>query len=181
MLGDDVLGHAPELQQPLTIRAPEPSDGLAVTALIAACPPLDRNSAYCNLLQCSDFADTCVVAERDGALLGWVSAYLAPADPGRLFLWQIAIAPAARGQGLGMRMLDALVRRPACRGADRLTTTITDENGASWALFTRFAERIGATLTHSPHFDEDRHFGGAHATEHLVTIAPLTPSSLPAS
>ncbi len=181
MLGDHVLGHAPQRQQEMTIRAPKPTDGPAVTALIAASPPLDQNSAYCNLLQCSDFADTCVVAEQGDALLGWVSAYLAPADPTRLFLWQIAIAPEARGQRLGLRMLDALIRLPACEGADRLTTTITKDNAASWALFTRFAERIGATMSDAPHFERSRHFAGAHATEHLVTIAPLSRSSLSSS
>ena len=40
----------------------------AVTALIAACPPLDRNSRYFNLIQCTHFADNCIIAERGGRM-----------------------------------------------------------------------------------------------------------------
>ncbi|WP_292254905.1 hypothetical protein [Mesorhizobium sp.] len=46
-----------------------------VWELIAKWPQLDRNSLYCDLLLCSDFADTRVVAERAGAVVGWLSAY----------------------------------------------------------------------------------------------------------
>jgi L-2,4-diaminobutyric acid acetyltransferase len=145
--------------------------------LIAASPPLDTNSAYCNLLQCSDFADTCVVAERDGEILGWISAYIVPSAPERLFVWQIAVAPAARGEGLAGRMLDALVERPAAADATMLTTTITSDNAASWALFEAFARRHCARLDKAPRFDRDAHFGGAHETEWEARIAPLPTST----
>ena len=74
--------------------------------MIAACPPLDTNSAYCNLLQCTDFADFCVAAAQGGQLAGWVSGYRPPAAPGDFFIWQVAVAPAARGQGLASRMIE---------------------------------------------------------------------------
>jgi L-2,4-diaminobutyric acid acetyltransferase len=67
-------------------------------------------------------------------------------------------------------MLDALLSRDACTGVRQVQTTITDDNAASWALFTRFAERAGATLDHETHFCRDRHFDGAHDTERMVTI-----------
>ncbi|TCU54857.1 diaminobutyrate acetyltransferase [Novosphingobium sp. PhB57] len=158
---------------PLRLRCPTAEDGPAVTALIAASPPLDPNSAYCNLLQCSDFADTCVLAERDGQAVGWVSGYRPPSHPERLFVWQVAVAASARGEGLAGRMLDALLTRPAVRGATTLTTTITVDNAASWALFTAFARRHGAQLSKSPRFERDAHFAGAHDTEWQASIAPL--------
>lgn len=157
----------------IILREPKAEDGPAVSALIAASPPLDGNSAYCNLLQCSDFAGTCVVAERNGRIVGWISAYRPPSHPERLFVWQVAVAAEARGQGLGGRMLDALIVRPASRGACELTTTITEANPASWALFTAFARRHGAVLTRSVRFDRESHFAGAHDTEWQACIAPL--------
>lgn len=160
----------PQASASVTLRSPNPDDGSAVAALIAACPPLDGNSVYCNLLQCTHFADTCVLAEQDDELAGWVSAYRPPAEPDRLFVWQVAVAPRARGTGLGVRMLDALVRRPAVHGADTLSTTITAANGASWKLFERFARRRGARLAKSVMFDREIHFDDEHDTEFEVTI-----------
>ncbi len=157
----------------IEFRKPQAGDGPAVSQLVAACAPLDENSAYCNLLQCSDFADTCVIAEREGALLGWISAYRNPAEADCLFVWQVAVAPAGRGQGLAGRMLDEIVARPAAAGCTALTTTITEDNEASWALFEAFARRHGAHLERSPRFERERHFAGAHDTEWEARIAPL--------
>lgn len=152
---------------------PRAEDGPRVSQLIASSPPLDVNSAYCNLLQCTDFSDTCVLAERDGALLGWISAYRPPNARELLFVWQVAVDSAARGEGLALKMLDALLARPAVAGARALTTTITEDNEASWRLFQAFARRHGATLTKSPRFEREAHFAGAHDTEWEARIAPL--------
>jgi len=70
-------------------------------------------------------------------------------------------------------MLDALLARPAAAGAAALTTTITPDNAASWALFEAFARRHGARLERAPRFERDAHFAGAHETEWQARIAPL--------
>ncbi|RYY27633.1 MAG: diaminobutyrate acetyltransferase [Sphingomonadales bacterium] len=176
-MGNTAAGRAvPGEEGALCFRPPRAEDGRQISALIAASPPLDTNSAYCNLLQCSDFADTCIVAEHEGTILGWVSAYRPPSAPEHLFIWQVAVDAAARGEGLAGRMLDALLTRPAVAGATMLTTTITVENTASWRLFVAFARRHRAELTKAPRFDRDQHFGGAHDTEWEARIAPLPTS-----
>lgn len=125
---------------------------------------------YCNLVQCDHFADTCVVAERDGDIVGWISAYVLPNDPETLFVWQVAVSERARGVGLGALMLRHLVKRPACKGVTRLQTTITNDNDASWSLFRKFARAQGKDLDFQPHYTRGQHFGNRHATENLVTI-----------
>lgn len=157
----------------LTLRMPRAEDGPAVTQLIADCPPLDPNSAYCNLLQCTHFAATSVLAERGGGLAGWISAYRPPDARHELFVWQVAVHESARGCGLGGRMLDALLARPACREVTTLTTTVTASNAASWAMFSAFARRHAAPVARHPLFERTTHFGGSHDTEHLVSIGPL--------
>jgi len=144
-----------------------------VSALIATCPPLDANSAYCTLLQCTDFADSCIVAEREGRLMGWVSGYRLPAAPGDFFVWQVAVAAAARGQGLAGRMVGELLARPQSAGVTHLVTTITDDNRASWALFEGLARKWQAPLRKDARFERDAHFSGAHATEWQARIGPL--------
>lgn len=156
-----------------SLRKPQAADGAAIHRLIAACPPLDVNSLYCNLLQASHFADCCILAERAGEIVGWVSGYRLPADPTTLFVWQVAVAPAARGQGLGQHLLTALLSRPGLGDVTSIAATITPSNRASWALFRGFADRLGAMLHHKAHFDRDRHLAGTHESEHLVTIGPL--------
>jgi L-2,4-diaminobutyric acid acetyltransferase len=157
----------------VSMRPPRAEDGPAVTALIGACPPLDPNSAYCNLLQCTHFAGTCVVAERNGQMVGWISGHRPPSDPSRFFVWQVAVHETARGEGLAGRMLDELLARPAARGVTHLVSTVTQDNAASWALFGGFARRRGLPLVRTPHFERDVHFAGAHDTEWQAEIGPF--------
>ncbi|MGD9865856.1 MAG: diaminobutyrate acetyltransferase [Pseudodonghicola sp.] len=152
------------------LRKPRARDGGAIWDLVRACKPLDENSMYCNLIQCDHFRDTCVLAETDGQLLGWISAYVMPRAPDTLFVWQVAVAPQARGLGLGGRMLEHLLDRDACADVTRLQTTITRDNAASRALFRRFAERQLGQLTEQAHYIRDDHFMGQHPTEYMVTI-----------
>jgi L-2,4-diaminobutyric acid acetyltransferase len=154
----------------ITLRKPVDADGSAVWQLIDSCRPLDVNSMYCNLIQCDHFAETCVLAERGDEVVGWISAYGLPDDPDTLFIWQVAVSEAARGQGLAKRMLKHLLDREACASIQQLKTTITKDNEASWGLFSRFAEGEGAELDSEAHFKRDEHFDGRHATEHMVTI-----------
>ncbi len=161
----------------LTLRSPRAEDGARIHALIAACPPLDGNSLYCNLLQCTHFAPTCIVAEREGALVGWISAYRPPGEPETLFIWQVAVASDARGQGLALQLITALLGRASCAGVRQIKTTITPENGASWGLFRRLARTLQTDISDVPWFLAGTHFNGHHASEHLVTIGPFLPIS----
>lgn len=158
----------------LTLRKPTEDDAAAVSSLVEDCPPLDRNSRYCNLLQCTDFADTCILAENGGEPVGWVSAYRPPKKPATLFIWQVAVHPEARGRGLGNKMILSLLQRRACAGVRSMRTTITPDNEASRALFRSIASTLRAPMAEQPYFDRDRHFLGHHASEHLITIGPIS-------
>ncbi|GLR27642.1 diaminobutyrate acetyltransferase [Limnobacter litoralis] len=161
--------------QNLVLRQPVLADATAVFDLVSECKPLDLNSHYLYLLQCSHFADTCVLAELDGQLVGWVSAYCPPGMPDVLFVWQVAVGPTARGSGLARKMIQALIdKTPSAR---QLHTSITPDNKASWALFEGLSRRWNATLTQADWFEKHAHFGGRHDTEVLVRIA--LPATLP--
>jgi len=157
----------------ITLRRPTSSDGTAVARLIARCPPLDTNSVYCNLLQCTHFACTSVAAIRNGELVGFVSGYLPPERPGTLFIWQVAVDEIARGQGLAARMLTAILLRPHSQSVHWLETSITPANRASWRLFEGFAAKHGAQASSEILFDQHEHFRGEHDSEYLLRIGPL--------
>lgn len=167
------LTNERDLAEPRTrtprLRKPDATDGADIWRLVRDCKPLDENSMYCNLVQADHFRDTCVVAELDDEIVGWVSGHMIPKEDA-FFVWQVAVSPKARGLGLGKKMLAELVNRDETEDATELRTTITEDNDASWGLFRSFAEDIGGMLTDEPHFESDEHFEGKHDTEHMVTI-----------
>lgn len=152
------------------LRAPEVSDGAAFWRMAKDTEVLDLNSSYSYLLWCRDFADTSVIAELDGEPAGFVTGYVRPDSPNTLLIWQVAVTEAARGEGLASIMLDELAVRTR---ADSLETTITADNGASNALFSRFAERHGADHDVSPLFTPEDYPDG-HDTEYLHRIGPIS-------
>ncbi|MDZ7710658.1 MAG: diaminobutyrate acetyltransferase [Roseovarius sp.] len=117
---------------------------------------LDENSMYCNLVQCDHFSETCVIAELDGVIVGWISAFIPPDAPDTLFVWQVAVGEQARGRGVAKKMLANLLERPVCADVKQLKTTITADNDASWALFNSFASNMDAELEREPHY-KSRH------------------------
>lgn len=165
--------HQIEYAHLIKFRPPTALDGYAITALINSSPPLDNNSAYCNLLQCSHFSQTCVVVELNGSIVGWLSAYRPPDQPCVIFIWQVVVHEDARGQGLVKSMIYELLSREALLGVRSLNTTITGDNQASWRAFESFAKSHQLALNKSPHFEKELHFKGVHDTEFLVEIGPF--------
>jgi L-2,4-diaminobutyric acid acetyltransferase len=155
-----------------TFRPPRPADAARVWRMVPAVGELERNSAYAYLLLCTHFADTSLVAEADGELIGFVLGYRPPTQPSSVFVWQIGVAPEARGVGLGRRMLDVLLRGPGCRGARDLCATVSPDNVASRALFHSWARRRGARCVEAPCFEPEL-FPEPHPAEHLLRIGPV--------
>jgi L-2,4-diaminobutyric acid acetyltransferase len=157
----------------IVLRRPTLEDGMGVYQLVESCPPLDGNSSYCNLLQCSHFSATSVAAEMEGSLVGFVSGYIVPDRPDTLFIWQVAVSESARGVGLASRMLSDILSRAGCNAVEYLETTITQDNKASWALFESLAKNRSAPLQRLDWMDKETHFSGLHDSETLVRIGPF--------
>ncbi|WP_027858676.1 diaminobutyrate acetyltransferase [Marinobacterium jannaschii] len=162
----------------LTLRKPVATDGMAVNRLVDRIPELDDNSSYCNLLQCSHFADSSVIALRGDEVAGFISGYPLPQQPDTLFIWQVAVSPDSRGIGLASSMLSEILSRPDLGQLRFLETTITEDNAASWALFTSLARRCSARLERRIMFDRQRHFSDEHASELLARIGPIRQGAL---
>lgn len=159
------------------LRRPQGSDALAIRELVAETQVLDLNSAYAYLLLSTDFADTSIVAEDDGDVLGFITGYRPPPRPDVLFVWQVAVAPRAQRGGLAAAMLDALVCRMLSEeGAGPLTVeaTVSPGNASSRAFFGAFARRHDVPLAEQPHFTADQlDAEGAHEDEPLLRIGPI--------
>jgi L-2,4-diaminobutyric acid acetyltransferase len=167
--------HSPEhsMAPALSLRQPVRKDGAALYELIAACPPLDLNSRYAYMLLCEHFAQTCVIAEADGEVVGAVTGYVLSDRPDTLFIWQLAVAQPMRGQKLGRRMLEHLLQRCiVSRHINWLEATISPSNQASRKLFTELAARHGAGCTTSALFPANDFGESGHEEECLYRIGP---------
>jgi L-2,4-diaminobutyric acid acetyltransferase len=157
----------------LVIRAPSLQDAAAVWRLVRESGVLDLNSPYAYLLLCSDFAPTSVVAESAGRIDGFVGAYRPPPRPDSVFVWQVVTARGVQGRGLGSRLLDAVLERPACRGVRFLEATVTPSNRPSRALFHGFARRRGVPLVEEAAFGAGLFPGPGHEEEVRFRIGPF--------
>ena len=155
----------------ILFRTPKIEDGFAIYSLVKNSPPLDLNSNYLYFLQATHFAQTCVVAEKEGEIVGFVSGYFRPDKEDSLFIWQIAVSINARGQGLGRQLIYHLIKNQSNRPIVRdVCCTISPSNTASQSLFKSFAEQHGLITEITP-FLEESHFGSeAHEEEELYTL-----------
>ena len=170
---EDKKNNELALLSKLIFRQPNTKDGYEINQLIKNCSPLDQNSAYCNLLQCSHFSESCIIAEIDNKILGWISGYQIPNNQKQLFIWQVAVHPDARGLGVAKKMLENLLNRENLIKINFLNTTITENNKASWSLFKGFALSKQTKLVKTPFFEKKIHFNNKHETEFLVSIGPF--------
>ena len=173
-----ISGRLDRDDRDLILRRPTPEDGVAVNDLVEQCKPLDENSVYCNLLQCSHFRETSALAELGGDVAGFVSGYVVPQQDDSLFVWQVAVAPEARGLSLAKRMVFDILRRPSIKGIRHIKTTITPDNKASHGVFKSIARELGADIEKDVLFDREEHFDGQQKTEMLWNIGPFKRSDL---
>lgn len=170
-----------KLKTRVAIAAPRVRDGAAIHRLVAESKPLDLNSTYAYLLLCQHFSDTCVHAELEGRIVGFVSAYRPPGQADVVFVWQVAVSAELRGQGVARRMLHALLSRPATAGCRYVETTVSPSNEPSLKLFLRLARDVGAPIASKTMFEEADFGDERHERETLIRIGPLSTNQKGAS
>jgi L-2,4-diaminobutyric acid acetyltransferase len=120
------------------------------------------------------FSQTCLVATNAHEVVGATIAFIPPAEPNSLFIWQIAVHPSWQGRSIATSMLDALCAQHALRGVDTLQATVTPDNVASDRLFRAFARRRNAACRVTPCFSTELFPVANHAPEYLYQIGPFT-------
>lgn len=156
------------------IRKPNKDDGKAIFELVRSCaPPLDLNSRYLYFLIGTHFSETSAVADINGSIVGFMSAYILPDRKDHLFVWQVAVHRQERRKGLARSMLDDILSRPACRGIRCLDTTITASNESSRCLFKGLARRRGVECREEPFLASNDFGETGHEEEILFKVGPF--------
>jgi L-2,4-diaminobutyric acid acetyltransferase len=163
--------------QKVILRTPRKEDGAAIYQLVKSSPPLDLNSCYAYLLQAQHFSESCIVAEHNGAIVAYVSAYIPPQQPDTLFVWQVVTASAYRGTGMAATLISGLLARPACQAVRYIDTTVSPSNIASARVFRKLGERLGCRINTSILFAASDFSGAGHEDEVLFRIGPFAPAN----
>lgn len=157
----------------IVYRKPDLKDGLKIYTLIKNSKPLDLNSLYSYLLLSAHFADTCIVADSQGDLVGYISGYIPPGNAKTFFVWQVAVGEGARKKGVALAMLTSLLQRSCLSEVQWIETTVTPSNNASARLFQSLARTFNIPLQTSAFFTQDLFGGQTHEEEVLFRIGPL--------
>jgi diaminobutyrate acetyltransferase len=164
----DVAAHVTGRTSSPTLRHLDAGDGARLHRAVRDGGGLDVNSPYAYELAARTFPDTSVLAEGTDGVAGFVIGLTPPRDPGTLFVWQVGVATAGRGRGLGGQMLRWLVARVR---PTHLEATVAPSNAASRRLFAAVAEDLGAPLEVAP-WASATDLGGDQ-DEDLHRIGPL--------
>jgi GNAT superfamily N-acetyltransferase len=76
-----------------------------------------------------------VAVDDDGRFVGMGASYLSEDRPGTAGFAAMWVDPAARGQGIGRRILDALAEWARSRAAERAVIWFTEGNAAAESLY----------------------------------------------
>ncbi|TWT34883.1 diaminobutyrate acetyltransferase [Blastopirellula retiformator] len=163
--------NAENERESVRLRRPGKQDAQSLWRLVCANETLDTNSCYLYLIQATEFSDSCVVAELNGEIVGFATGFRPPKRPDSLFVWQVLVAPAARGKKLAKRMLSYLVRHGD--GVQFVEATITPSNAASRALFASLASQLRASIGYTRCFETTDFGASGHEAEELVRVGPI--------
>ncbi len=156
----------------MLIRTTTEHDGGDLWELVQATGQLELNTSYCYLMMSKLFSQTCLVAENEGRLVGFVMAFQPPEQSDTLFVWQVGVHPSHRGRGLATRLLDALFEMNPDH--NYLEASVTPSNQASLGLFRGYAKRRRVRCEEGT-FLPSHCFPKKHETELLLRVGPLAP------
>lgn len=156
------------------IRKASRQDGAYIWQTVVDSRKLDVNSAYCYIMLCEYFSDTCLVAEIGGKIVGFVTSFIQESNPDVLFVWQIAVSADHRGKGIANELLRNLISSKCCARIRRIETTISQSNAASNRVFAKFAEELQVPIVKAEGFSSHLFPGEVHEDEQLVRIGPIS-------
>lgn len=122
---------------------------------------------------CEFFADTCVVAERNNQIVGFISSFIQPSANDTLFVWQVAVDPSQQGNGLGKALLRELLNQSSCDEIQYVEATISPSNLPSKSLFKGLARDHSTKWESSECFSPEMFPESGHEAEMTYRIGPL--------
>lgn len=172
-------GHAREESLLVRIRRPRPEEGSAIWNLVRRSESLDPDARHVLPLLASSLADTSLVAEIEGALVGFIGGYRAPTLPHSVLVWQIDVDPSFREQGLGNALLHALIRCPGCAGVEFVEAAVSPANVPTKRLLESFARDLDTACEVTLGSAKSVIAASAEQSEDLLRVGPIRIREVP--
>jgi len=155
----------------IIFREPLVDDANSIWNLANSNKPLDENSKYLYVLLCHQFSKTCVVAEFDSKIIGFLSGFISPKNPDTLFVWQVAVDSEFRNKGVAKELVFKVLSQtdPTVQFVE---ATVTPSNKASLKFLQNFASDLDANFTKSSLFSTEI-LGNGHEPEDLIRIGSI--------
>jgi ribosomal-protein-alanine N-acetyltransferase len=119
----------------VTLRPMRWPDIEAVHAIEVAVFDVDPWSAEQFWSELAQSTRSYVVAEHDGAIIGYAGAYLLPPDAD---VQTIAVSDAAQGRGVGRLLLEELIAIAVGRECSQLLLEVRSDNASAVGMYERF-------------------------------------------
>jgi L-2,4-diaminobutyric acid acetyltransferase len=133
--------------RPWVIRNIEPRDAEILQAFVSKCPPLDPHTLFTYWVLARYQPTYGFVAQDfNGEVIGLLTAIASSNDHETVYVWQIGVAPAVRGNGLAQDLLHELNMAALQNRRRLLEVSIDSHNQESHCLFHAFARAQSATL-----------------------------------
>ena len=156
----------------INYRKPTVSDANSICSLVKNNKPLDENSNYLYVLLCHHFSDTCVVAEVNSQVVGFMTGFVPPNYPHTLFVWQAAVDFEYRNKGVAQNLVSYALNQTGSE-IKYVEATVTSSNKSSLKFLENFANDLKAKFSLTPLFSTDV-LGKGHEPEDLVRIGPIS-------
>jgi predicted GNAT superfamily acetyltransferase len=119
---------------PTEIRRAEPADHARVLAVLDEWWGGRRMRDMLPKLFFVHFRDTSFVAERDGALAGFLVGFLSQSQPEDAYVHFVGVDPAERGRGLGRELYERFFAAARAAGRTRVSCVTSPANAGSLAF-----------------------------------------------
>jgi len=119
----------------LQIRKADEKEFPSVYNFVSSCKPLESYPEHFYKIMLRYFGNSCIIAEFNGEIVGFVMGFTSQVDDKKLFLWQIGVANLLRGNEIAKMLLEKFEKVAKKLGCKRIEVTVDPENIPSQKLF----------------------------------------------
>lgn len=120
------------------------------------------------------FRDTSILAIDDKRAVGFITGFIPPNKQDTLFIWQVAVDQAYKGQGIATELIKRLFERiESDQKIEYIEATVTPSNIPSRRLFEGIAQKYHTKCHVSECFKETQFSEGGHEAEFKFRIGPI--------